>query len=889
MFTFKTQNMQNHYYVRSFLLTLIFAIISASLLKAQNNVTLTPNCNASTVNVSGYLASNNRINILLYKDNAIVSSASDLVGPSFNQNISLSGPGSYQARVLEVNNDGNYILSAAVAVNCSGSNPNPPTTPSPPSGTCNFSQGQFLVNWYGDMIYANYYNGVLYAANQDGVNGFKPRHWLVATGQFTQEQANCFASEDPHTTTGGGNPNPPTNPNPPSSGNCSVSSPVGAFDNADCNVVSGWALDQSDFSKTVTVDIYVDGSLLASVQANGDRPDVASHFGNSAARYHGYSYSVPANASWKNGQNHNITVRICGTSNDLNGPKTVNCSGGSTNPTNPTNPNARVRAMPDNDPNLYSNWDWTVSNYGTIYYQGASGVTSLQQVLSPFWDGSQRLVGNTGDMYPQDGWMLVNRDFGTPDAAVDYPYFMLYNKFTGNLRVAILRTAPRGTVGSYQLMTLRFADSSPSPRPALFTFVDPDINKGTIQSHNGDIVQYSLVKDVGINEWIVSDFSVAGYDPNIPQLTQLVLSLDEVEELNGTINGNLTLDGKVTGQPNGTLDKIQGVTDFGDKTFSKLEDILGIFKTSFQKGASGVFGVISAGIDVINAFTGSGGTYNVKLNGTVNLGATLKANYRVQNIPFYLKQQASGYNVRPVQNIPWGVLNLRNVQNGNGLVSDLNGINVQVSPFGPNRCCRTFTAPNISFKDPVNTYVNPAIGIQLSEVRAVYINSVGTGPVPLSSSFGYTEPAANPYNFNKVGIAYVFQPSGTINTTSEGVVLYKVYPGPAVTYNYQGGARIAADGDADIAVTKLAYPNPFNEEVNIPVSELKIGVGYKMQIVSADGKVVWTSEGTIDESTQSLKWNGTDKSGRSLSPGMYMSTIEQVGNKPVTHKLLLQR
>ncbi|MVM35248.1 hypothetical protein GO755_34825 [Spirosoma sp. HMF4905] len=118
---------------------------------------------------------------------------------------------------------------------------------------------------------------------------------------------------------------------------CSVSSPNGSMDYANCDGVGGWAFDGANLNQPITVDIYVDGTKTYSgITANGDRQDLVGAFGNAAARYHGFNYSFPANASWKNGQPHTISVRICGTSNDIGGsPMTVSgCSGGS-QPTNP--------------------------------------------------------------------------------------------------------------------------------------------------------------------------------------------------------------------------------------------------------------------------------------------------------------------------------------------------------------------------------------------------------------------------------------------------------------------------------------------------------------------------------------------------------------------------
>ncbi|GAB4008375.1 hypothetical protein GCM10028808_14330 [Spirosoma migulaei] len=112
---------------------------------------------------------------------------------------------------------------------------------------------------------------------------------------------------------------------------CSVSNPNGSLDYANCTSVGGWAFDGANLNQPVTVDIYVDGvKTYSGITANGDRQDLVTAFGNSAARYHGFNFSFPVTAGWKNGQNHAISVRICGTSSTIGGsPKTVSgCTGG---------------------------------------------------------------------------------------------------------------------------------------------------------------------------------------------------------------------------------------------------------------------------------------------------------------------------------------------------------------------------------------------------------------------------------------------------------------------------------------------------------------------------------------------------------------------------------
>ena len=115
---------------------------------------------------------------------------------------------------------------------------------------------------------------------------------------------------------------------PPTS--CASGSFNGYFDYANCNNFGGWALDQNNFGRTVDVDIFVDGTKVGTVAANESRGDLVGAFGNNPqAEFHGWTYNVPATASWRNGQNRIVTARPCGSTADISGsPKNVACTGG---------------------------------------------------------------------------------------------------------------------------------------------------------------------------------------------------------------------------------------------------------------------------------------------------------------------------------------------------------------------------------------------------------------------------------------------------------------------------------------------------------------------------------------------------------------------------------
>jgi hypothetical protein len=98
----------------------------------------------------------------------------------------------------------------------------------------------------------------------------------------------------------------------------------GVLDGANCGDIGGWAWDANDPNNSITVDIYSDNVLVATVVADIFRQDLLdANKGNGA---HGFDLSTPA--SLMNGQTHSIRVSIGGTNINLsNSPKTINCAG----------------------------------------------------------------------------------------------------------------------------------------------------------------------------------------------------------------------------------------------------------------------------------------------------------------------------------------------------------------------------------------------------------------------------------------------------------------------------------------------------------------------------------------------------------------------------------
>jgi reprolysin-like metallo-peptidase family M12B len=106
---------------------------------------------------------------------------------------------------------------------------------------------------------------------------------------------------------------------------CSGAPPLyqGYHDVADCNVISGWAWDANDPNQPISVAIYANGQLTATVLAIQFRQGLVNvGIGNG---YHAFVFNTPA--SLKNGQPHSILVRYSGSATALtNSPKTITCA-----------------------------------------------------------------------------------------------------------------------------------------------------------------------------------------------------------------------------------------------------------------------------------------------------------------------------------------------------------------------------------------------------------------------------------------------------------------------------------------------------------------------------------------------------------------------------------
>lgn len=178
--------------------------------------------------------------------------------------------------------------------------------------------------------------------------------------------------------------------------------------------------------------------------------------------------------------------------------------------------------------NSSNSWDWTQEIFNDIYISTPSGAVSNLPIVSPYWapgggntfsnlslfDFQKSNTASEKDFHPKDGWELLVKEFGIPGAAnnaISYPFYALYNKYTGKVRAFLLVPTPPANLGANgALLKVQFTQALNNRRTALFQHMKPIAQEvANFEYLDADF------PNVYSNEnyyWLFSEFMVA-YDP----------------------------------------------------------------------------------------------------------------------------------------------------------------------------------------------------------------------------------------------------------------------------------------------------------------------------------------------------------------------------------------
>ncbi len=130
------------------------------------------------------------------------------------------------------------------------------------------------------------------------------------------------------------------------------------------------------------------------------------------------------------------------------------------------NPPLNISTNPDNyqnpeDPTGLLKWDWRQPYW--FGYRKSTPTPQYYQINSPFYDIYNPNLFDLSSLSaknydPLSGWELLQKDFGTPTIAPPNPYFVLYNKYTGLIRLFVQINSNYQSTKS-AMLSLKFKES----------------------------------------------------------------------------------------------------------------------------------------------------------------------------------------------------------------------------------------------------------------------------------------------------------------------------------------------------------------------------------------------------------------------------------------------
>ncbi len=345
-----------------------------------------------------------------------------------------------------------------------------------------------------------------------------------------------------------------------------------------------------------------------------------------------------------------------------------------TNPTQLNNPSKRLSRIVDpNDPNLNPNLDWNnpATNYITAYCLNGSGNIIQRQITVPWKTQGNKLNVPDPDIKTANGWVMVMRDVGTSSRGVDFPFYMLYNKYRGILRILVYNA--QRVAANYFKGELQFNSTSYTNSCLSFT---ANKDKALKDSYDPNVAQSALAYANTFDAWINFDFVLINYDPSISNNDWLKFNMYQVNESELTLNSTeftLKSDYLTKLQP-GADGKLFDPNDPGYKMVGTINDTKKIIKDAglnslftAVNSATSIFatvGVIGKFMGLIDAFSGGQNsvlpTQLIDLKGTLKLNGNLTNTIPTHSIVFSLKNQQplSAAFYQPITNITFGIFNL---------------------------------------------------------------------------------------------------------------------------------------------------------------------------------------------------------------------------------------
>lgn len=452
-------------------------------------------------------------------------------------------------------------------------------------------------------------------------------------------------------------------------------------------------------------------------------------------------------------------------------------NGVSTNPQSPMNPN---------DPAYLNHFDWTTTS---PYYQINTTCSPNTSTPNPFQSNQLELLplSLSKDMLPIDGWEMIAYNLGFDNnnnplaSRPEHTYIMLYNKYTGILRILVKWC--RNTNYNGALLTLKFAPGFQTNLLDMSTeekaldvahVIDPSVSTA-LKFYNDN------------NFWAYADFKL-NYDPctcSFTESSRLALYSELISNssvvLTGKINGTITSISNGQGSANSDGAFWKTANSINDKMMKVHKGV-----TSFAQNYQSIYQNLSDGGVTINAIN----TIGNFLNNNSFMKAGLKAlPYVSQGVKFLsglLGGGASG--TQPIQLAPLSVnLDVKI----SGTISTADPMHNQT--IGLPGSIHQNDLPGIMGGQPL---YNETLGVftllnhpvmyytETSSVVEYKKNAILTSSVLIKALYdGKYDFRSRNYKMSSESLKYVINPASHLQLQDAEVMLIAEYEKPSVKYS----------------------------------------------------------------------------------------------------------
>ena len=189
------------------------------------------------------------------------------------------------------------------------------------------------------------------------------------------------------------------------------------------------------------------------------------------------------------------------------------------------------------------NWDWTVPQNWEIYlpenlmpngqYQGIINYPFQETEMNRDY----RLILQNNDLSPENGWVLLQKNLGCEELAVNIPYAIFYNTYRGLVRiVALNRSSEAASLG------MTTVDWASAQRTSLLTYSNTIAKSNdSYLDHNDDMVMLQM-ENYSINQWWVAEFNVAFDHTTSPNGQGYALNIKVYNVINSNLQFTSTVD-----------------------------------------------------------------------------------------------------------------------------------------------------------------------------------------------------------------------------------------------------------------------------------------------------------------------------------------------------------